>query len=91
MPGALCGQMIARVGGQEFRQWVVLSLYLLLGTSKIWCLQRTSLNIQGRTEAAWQEPSIEDSGQIDKKAMIPWSDLMQTPSGSKCAGDTEES
>ena len=63
----------------------------LKGTSKIWCLQRTSLNIQGRTEAAWQEPSIEDSGQIDKKAMIPWSDLMQTPSGSKCAGDTEES
>jgi hypothetical protein len=71
--------------------WVFRGLDPLEGTSKIWCLQRTSLNIQGRTEAAWQEPSIEDSGQIDKKAMIPWSDLMQTPSGSKCAGDTEES
>ena len=63
----------------------------LMGTSKIWCLQRTSLKIQGRTEASSQEPSIEDYGHIDKRAMIPWSDFMQTPSGSKCAGDTEES
>jgi hypothetical protein len=62
----------------------------LMGTSKIWCLQRTSLNTQVRTKAAWQEPLIEDSGQIDKKAMNPWLDLMQTPSGLKCAGDTEE-
>jgi hypothetical protein len=59
-----------------------------MGTSKIWCLQRKSLKTQGRIDAAWQEPSIEDSVHIDKKAMILWSDLMQTPSGSKCAGDT---
>jgi hypothetical protein len=63
----------------------------LMGTSKIWCLQRKSLKTQGRIDAAWQEPSIEDSVHIDKKAVILWSDLMQTPSGSKCVGDTEES
>jgi hypothetical protein len=53
-----------------------------MGTSKIWCLQRKSLKTQGRIDAAWQEPSIEDSVHIDKKAVILWSDLMQTPSGS---------
>jgi type I restriction enzyme S subunit len=74
--------------GEMPEHWEVVRIK---GTSKIWCLQRKSLKTQGRIDAAWQEPSIEDSVHIDKKAVILWSDLMQTPSGSKCVGDTEES